>query len=333
MFNTTNFSGNFSVQRDQAGSLFTAAETVIGAILLVILIVLAFLGNLLTCAVFCRKSHQRSPTNVSISVLAVSDILSAILVMPFSLASFIHDRWIFGQTTCVFNAYLVIGLLGVTLISMACTAVIRYVRVVKPSFHQYLKPKRTLIFILTLWLGFLLLIFLPAFKLFPEGHYHPYRSFCLLRYRKKQILQLARTIGLIVVTFGVLFGLMMITAYYKVFRFVSNHNQMVAPNLQQGISANVEEAKITKTLAIVVVGFVLCWIPIGIIEGMNVITLEIDRPSFTGLEVFKFLQTIFIFTSSVMNPLIYYFTNRRFRREYVAFLRKFLPSNGQAQPT
>ena len=333
MFNTTNFSGNFSVQRNQAGSRFTAAETVIGAILLVILMVLVFLGNLLTCAVFCRKSHLRNATNVSISSLAVSDILSAILVMPFSLASFIHNRWIFGQTTCVFNSYLVIGLLGVTLISMTCTAVIRYVRVVKPSFHQYLKPKRTLIVILTLWLGYFLLIVFPVFGEFPEGHYNPNRSFCRLHYRSGQIKQLTRTVAYIVLTFGVLLALIMFTAYYKVFRFVSHHNQMVAPNLQQGISANIEEAKITKTLVIVVVGFVLCWLPTGIIEGMNVITLDIDNPSFKVPTFVIFLQTIFIFTSSAINPLIYTFTNRRFRRDYIALLYKLLPSNGQAQPT
>ena len=35
------------------------------------------------------------------------------------------------------------ALIGLTFISMTSTAVIRYVRVVRPSLQRYLKPKRT----------------------------------------------------------------------------------------------------------------------------------------------------------------------------------------------
>jgi len=52
----------------------------------------------------------------------------------------------------------------------------------------------------------------------------------------------------------VAFSSLIFLAYFKVFRFVSHHNHAVAGNLQQGNNSHIEEAKITKTVTIVVWG-------------------------------------------------------------------------------
>ena len=313
-------SHNVSNQYPQKWSFFTTAEIVVGATSMVILMLLAFLGNLLTCVVFCRKPQLRTPTNVSIVILAVTHVLSAIFMMPLSLASFISGGWILGSTACVFNAYAIQALLGMTFISMTSTAVIRYFCVVRASLHHHLKPKRTLYVILTLWIMYLLLVAIPCIVEFPEGHYNVRRSFCRLAYKSNKV---NRVVSLFVLTLGGVFTLVMFTAYYNVFRFVSHHNHAVAPNLQHGMSSHTEEAKITKTLVIVVVGFVMCWVPTVIIEIMNIVNRYYKVVKVPVFAIF--LQTIFIFTSSAINPLIYTFTNRRFKREYLEFLRSVLP--------
>ena len=324
-----NLTGNFSGTTEEANSYFTAAEIVIGSTAVVFLTLLAFSGNSLTCVVFCRRSHLCNPTNVAIVILATSDVLSAVLVMPFSLASFMRDGWVLGQAACLFNAYLTIALLGVTIISMACTAVIRYFRLVRPSLQHYLRSKRTFLVISTLWLAYLTAISLPVSLQFPEGYFNQKRGFCRLHYKKREVRTFATIVYNILLTFGFFLALIMFTAYYKAFRFVHNHNQIVASNLQQGISRNIEEAKVTKTLVTVVVGFIVCWIPTGIIQAIKVTKPfhKIDMAAFI-----VFLQTIFIFTSSAINPFIYTFTNRRFQKEYVRFLRSILPNRGQVQP-
>jgi len=132
-----------------------------------------------------------------------------------------------------------------------------------------------------LWLSYLLLISLPLLVEFPEARYN----------------------------------------YFKVFRFVTRHNRPVAPRLHYGISSYVEEVKVTKILALVVVGFLVCWVSTGITEAINTsyIIHRIKVPVFA-----KFLQTIFIYASSAINPLIYTLTNKRFRKEYVIFLSRVL---------
>ena len=123
---TMNSTVNISEQESKATSVFTAVEILLGATLL------------LTCVVFCQKSHLPTPTNVSIVILAISDILSTVVVTPFSLASFFSysERWISGQIICFFNSHTIMALIGLTFISMTCTAVICYVSVVRPSLQR-----------------------------------------------------------------------------------------------------------------------------------------------------------------------------------------------------
>ncbi len=296
-------------------SYFTTAEIVVGSTFIVILTLLAFLGNLLTCVVFCRNTQLRTPTNVSIVILAVTDVLSAAFVMPLSLASFISGRWILGPTVRVFNAYLINALLGLTFISMTSTAVIRYFCVVRASLYHHVKLKRTLILISTLTLLYLIVMAIPGFVDFSEGRYSAKRTFCRLHYHNRETF---KTVRFILLALAAILSMVMFTAYYKVFRFVSYHNHAVAPSLQHGFSTQIEEAKITKILLIVVLAFVLCWVPTGIIEAVTAIKVKV--PVFV-----IFLQTLFIFASSAINPLIYTFTNRRFKKEYLELVRSFLP--------
>lgn len=156
--------------------------------------------------------------------------------MPFSLSCFINERWTLEQSVSLFNAYLMIALLGLTFIFMTCTAMIRYIRVLLPTLRHFLKPKRTLIVILILWLAYFLLILFPAvLGEFPEGRYNVNRGFCRLRYEGKELRKITKTVRYIVVLLGFPLAVVIFTAYYKVFRFIFHHNQMVVPNLQQGI--------------------------------------------------------------------------------------------------
>ena len=117
------------------------------------------------------------------------------------------------------------ALIGLTFISMTSTAVIRYVRVVRPSLPRYLKPKRNLLVIFSLLLSSLLLISLPLFVDFPEGRYNEKRGFCLLHYNKRKLKRIKRVVQGLVITFGVLLALVVLTAYFKLFRFVARHNR------------------------------------------------------------------------------------------------------------
>jgi len=52
-----------------------------------------------------------------------------------------------------------------------------------------------------------------------------------------------------------------------------------------------------------------------------------------GMPVYAFLiQSLCVFLISCINPFIYGFTNRRFRREYLELLRFMLPLGAEVAP-
>ena len=303
-------------------------EKAVGGTILAILILLAFLGNLLTCLIFLRKPRLRTPTNISVLFLAVSDILMAVLIMPSSLASLMKGQWPFSPEICTFNAFLMNVLLAVSLITMTCTAVIRYLCVVKPVLHhQFSKPKIVVAAILILWLICVFLTALPVFALSGRGVYVKRRTFCVYQ------TDMADIFNYIGGTTLVISGVLILVAYFKVFRFVCHHNQTVGSNLQQGSPSHVEEVKITKTLVIVVLGFVSCWAPATIIHLIFVFGVNHLYGKFTTPPYVSQLQTLCIFATTCINPLIYGFTNRRYRKEYLELLRLVLRLGTQVSPS
>ena len=81
-----------NVSRNSTLFHYSKTEIAVGATLLFIIMLLAFLGNLLTSLIFFRRPRLRTPTNISILFLSLSDILMAVLVMPFSLASLVKEK-------------------------------------------------------------------------------------------------------------------------------------------------------------------------------------------------------------------------------------------------
>ena len=106
--------------------------------------------------------------------------------------------------------------------------------------------------------------------------------------------------------------------YAKVFYTVSRSNRVFTQeNNPEQLRANVEEAKVTKTLALVMVSFSLCWLPISIMDYIDAARGEPTLPRQVYL-TYGFL----VYLSSTINPFIYGATNRHFRREYKAILKK-----------
>ena len=156
-----NISGNFSDEGSETKAIeyFTKDEIITGSVILVVLMLSAVIANVLTCLTIYKKPSFRTTTNISILFLSISDILMACLVMPFSVASLIGGRWSFSAEACTFNAFIIYYLMGTSLITVTCTAVICYLCVVKRTLHhQYVKPKIVAFAISLSWVGFSIIV-------------------------------------------------------------------------------------------------------------------------------------------------------------------------------
>lgn len=288
----------------------------IETVLFAIINVAAFVGNLSVCYAVYRNRRLRTLSNMFVVALAVSDILMSTCCMPFSVATLLRGQWIFGEAFCRFHGFGVFTFGLASLHTMGIIAVSRYFCVVKPEKYIVLfKKQRTLMYIAVVWCVALIGSVPPFFFEHIGFEFQPGKAMCLYTFDAN----IAYTIFIECVYIAT--PLIIITVcYFKVFYTVSRSNRVFSyENNPQLLRANVEEAKVTKTLAAVMVGFACCWLPVCIIDYIDAARGEptLARQAYL---TYGFL----VYLSSTINPFIYGATHKHFRREYKAVLNDML---------
>jgi len=75
-------------------------------LLYAVIFVLAIAGNSLVIATLAHDRRMRTVTNLFLLNLAVSDLLLAVLCMPFTLIPTLLQNFIFGKAMCVLIRYM-----------------------------------------------------------------------------------------------------------------------------------------------------------------------------------------------------------------------------------
>ena len=286
----------------------------IEAIFLAIVNTMAISGNISVCYAVYRNQRLRSVSNMFVVALAVSDLLISVSCMPLSVATLVQSRWVFGTTVCQLQGFAIFTFAMSSLNTMGIIAISRYFCVVKPARYIVLfRKQRIVLYTAAVWCMALIGSVPPL--IFQTGGYtfQPGKAMCMYPFQSN----IAYTVFIECVFVAAPFTLITF-CYAKVFYTVSRSNRVFTQeNNPEQLRANVEEAKVTKTLALVMASFSLCWLPISIMDYIDAARGEPTLPRQVYL-TYGFL----VYQSSTINPFIYGATNRHFRREYKAILKK-----------
>ena len=286
----------------------------IEAIFLAIVNIMAISGNISVSYAVYRNQRLRSLANMFIVALTVSDLLISVCCMPLSVATLVQGRWIFGTSVCRLQGVAMFTFSLASLNTMGVIGVSRYFCVVKPTSYIVLfRKQRILLYTAAVW--FMALIGSVPPLIFQTGGYtfQPGKAMCMYPFQTN----IVYTVFIECVFVATPFTLITF-CYAKVFYTVSRSNRVFSQeNNPEQLRANVEEAKVTKTLALVMASFSLCWLPVGIMDYIDAARGEPTLPRKVYLTI-GFL----VYLSSAVNPIIYGATNRRFRQEYKTILKK-----------
>lgn len=122
------------------------------------------LGNILVCIAVSIVKKLRTPSNLLIVSLAVSDLLVAILVMPFAVSQEVMGRWVLGYTFCDAWTSLDVLLCTASILNLCMISVDRYFVITRP-FQYAMKrtPGRMALMIAAVWLTSALISIPPLF--------------------------------------------------------------------------------------------------------------------------------------------------------------------------
>ncbi|XP_059212931.1 trace amine-associated receptor 1-like [Centropristis striata] len=301
----------FSLNRDDDlcndSSNVSGITTVISSYLLCICVgflsVLIMCGNLLVIISIIYFKQLHTPTNYLILSLAVADLLVGVVVLPFSTILVVTSCWYLKDLLCKirgsFDAFLSVS----SILNLCSISIDRYYAVCQPlNYRTKMNVHVIVVMILLSWTVSPLGVVISKWGLKPEES-----NRCVL-------FQQART-----AIFGIFFyfylpAIIMSSIYLKVFIVARRQARSIQNTTCQckksKAAVSKSERKATKTLAVVMGVFLICWSPFLLcITFYPLSNYTIPVPL---IETFKWLG----WSNSMLNPFVYGFFYRWFRLSF-----------------
>lgn len=277
----------------------------------VVLNITALCLNAFLCWAVYNNHRLRRVTNIYVLTLAVTDLLTASLVMPFLCSVSIHGRWVSSWFACQFQGYWCVVLAYTAQLMFPLTAVNRYVRVLHPRIYMKLFVKKYILISIGIVSTLALCAPLPFLLRGHEFGFHPGMMICFYTIenaREKQAIYR--------IVFFTILPMMIVTyCYLRIYRVVRRHATKRLQNVEEAATVpsnklSVDDIVMTKTLFAIIFAFFVCWTPLYIITAIDTAHGEFRLPRQA-----YFFATYFVGLSSIANPFIFGYMNATFRDE------------------
>ncbi|KAI7805750.1 trace amine-associated receptor 13c-like [Triplophysa rosa] len=269
--------------------------------------------NLLVIISISHFKQLHTATNVLVLSLAVADLMSGLILLPVQGIKLIESCWYFGEIICSIFPLVLYVVVKESLGNMIIISVDRFIAVNDPlRYPMRVTHNRVVFSIVGNWLfsAFYSFYLLYDFLLYPERN-HKCLGECVLIVTLENLI-----IDAIVCLVAPCF--VIISLYVKIC-IVAKHQ---AEHLNSFTAKKVNsEKKATRTLGIVVMVYILCWLPYYLIT----LSLGHDENDALIINVMYWIMCL----NSCMNPLIYamFYPWFRISTKYILTLKIFEPSS------
>ena len=290
----------------------TSWEIAICAIVLILILIIAVLGNsLVIAAIYTNRKLRENVSYMFIINLGISDLLMAMVVMTSSLHMLLFNwksiNTVWCDVVCAVNYCLII----VSMLTLSFISVERYYAVLQP-LHYLRRVTKTKIISVLAYSWFQALVFAGAPIVKNWIHYDYWEVVCAIKWSESQ------TDIYVVCAFIFCFlcpGILMCICYFRIIKEVRRNK--VSPTVGNTAEhrAQATNKKIIKSLITVVAIFFICMTSFCITKLLKVLSVEV--PGYINL-----MSSFLAFTASATNPFIYGIFRPDFRNAYNRFLRK-----------
>lgn len=283
-------------------------EAAFQAASLILIMLVAIVANTMNIIVVYRNSNMQTPRYMFIINLACADLGVTLLSMPFSLVTCISRRWIMSDSLCELHGFLGSFFFCVSIFTLTIMSIEQYFTLVKP-LSRAITIRRAWYMIAAVWIFSTLLSLGPVLG---WGHfaYNSTTLACGVAYPRTTSERLY-LLFLVLVAY-VITLLIMAYAYIRIFFAVRKHTDRIAKYTTGGLEVMNLQRRITYTLLLVLVVFVLCWLPFVCLIVLATQNTGVSNLPY-GLGVAAYWCGFF---NSSINPIIFVIRNDRFREGY-----------------
>ncbi|CAD6233774.1 GSCOCG00007270001-RA-CDS [Cotesia congregata] len=299
----------------------SVAMTAVYCVAYMLVFSIGLVGNSFVIAVVYRSPRMRTVTNFFIVNLAVADVLVIVFCLPATLVGNILVPWVLGRFMCKTVSYIQGVSVAASVYSLVAVSLDRFLAIWWPMKCQITKRRARMI-IVVIWFIALTATspWLLFFDLIKYGD-DPEMRFCVERWPRPQDGTLFFLIGNLLLCYVlpmILISLCYILIWIKVWRrnIPTDTKDAQMERIQQK-----SKVKVVKMLVVVVILFVLSWLPLYVIFARIKLGGEQaeweEEVQMIATPIAQWLGS----SNSCINPILYAFFNKKYRRGFMAILK------------
>ncbi|XP_066595260.1 histamine H2 receptor-like [Prorops nasuta] len=261
-------------------------------------------GNILTILAITLNRKLRSITcNYFVLSLALSDLLVG-LSLPYHIAFYIDNKLSTKRAACILRFVIISLACGGSIYNLVAISLDRYIAVVYPLKYSLCKTKR-LIYIITImgWVYTINVATIPFYwNIFQEDH--P----CEL----ENVFSNHYTLAIIIPSFSIVW-LSLLLSYCKIYKEARMHVDRLR---KCGFHVEKAYSKSVQEILLVLGCFTIFWLPYLIVITIKTIGWYKDSTHI----IYKITFSLAL-ANSGMNPMIYAWKNKNFRKAFMKLIR------------
>uniref|UniRef100_A0A3B5RC84 Teleost multiple tissue opsin 3b n=1 Tax=Xiphophorus maculatus TaxID=8083 RepID=A0A3B5RC84_XIPMA len=292
-----NLSGGQQNPPGSDSSLSRAAHTSV-AVALGFILVLGIFGNFLLLLVFSRYPGLRTPANLLLVNISISDMLVCLFGTPLSFAASVRGRWLTGSCGCRWYGFSNALFGVVSLVSLSLLSFERYAMTLSGSQLNSSHYRRARLSVAFSWLYSLAWTLPPLLGWSSYGPEGP-GTVCSVQWRRRSVT--ARSYIICLFVFCLLLPLLLMFFCYG--------RILLAVRGAAGINKSQAEGRILLMVVAMVTGYLLCWTPYAVMAMLA----SFGRPGAVPPAA-ALIPALLAKTSTVLNPVICVLLNNQFSR-------------------
>ncbi|XP_017572213.1 chemokine-like receptor 1 [Pygocentrus nattereri] len=282
--------------KNQSSALCTDVKCVFYSVANVIIFILGIAGNSLVIWIAGFKMKKSVIATWYLS-LAVSDFIMC-STLPFGVVQMVTDEWIFGLFLCKFRYFMKLINIYSSIFILVIISVDRCVLVMFPVWARNKRTVRKAAVIIML--GWIVSAALSSPETIFRDIVYKQKTKCVRKYINEQRLIAIVSCQFI---FGFVIPFLIIVICYVLIMRKLKFNQMTTSK------------KPFKIMTMLIAAFLICWLPFHLYSF-----LKIHYKGFNFVEVLKLFGVILANANSCLNPLLYAFMGRNFKKQCYSVL-------------
>ncbi|XP_069493164.1 P2Y purinoceptor 8-like [Ambystoma mexicanum] len=282
--------------------------------------IISFPGNLFSLWLLCCRTKPKTPSVIFLINLSITDLTLA-CVLPFQIVYHVRkNNWTFGKNLCNLVTVLFYTNLYSSILTITCISIERYIGVVFPmAAPKWSKKRYAIATCLGIWVVLLIVLYpMESTDLtFEVKSLNIVTCFDVLKW---DMLPNVESWAAFLITLFVF--LFLIPFIVTVACYIGIIRELVKTS---AIYGNGQKRRSIKLAVLVLLVFVTCFAPNNFILLIHMVSRLFYHKSY--YHFYKLSLTISCF-SSCLDPFIYYFASKEFRKKFMQVLGRTTSFDG-----